>query len=130
MDKKRVYIYNIRRFEQIIAALLLLLFVGYYTNVSLLTHTHIVDGVTIVHSHIHSSDHAEQNGDDAHSTTELSLISALSNYIALTAELHTTICCDITEITPIFNETTEQQTTAPRCTIPQLRAPPAEFVIG
>ncbi|MFI3321016.1 MAG: hypothetical protein R3Y50_00625 [Rikenellaceae bacterium] len=69
--------------RSIIAGLLLFIFGLYYANITLSYHCHIINGVSIVHSHFHGLDHA-QNPDDAasHSESGLTLISAISNYIS------------------------------------------------
>lgn len=59
------------------ASLMLLLFVGYYANVTLFCHTHIVNGVTLVHSHFHSENH-HSTDDGGHTWFEVTLIANLT----------------------------------------------------
>jgi len=59
--------------KQYMAAGMLLLFVAYYVDVNFFVHSHIVNGVTIVHSHIHKSNHGGKTG-ESHSATEINLI--------------------------------------------------------
>ena len=55
--------------RQRISGSLLALFVAYYFNIAFFPHEHIVDGVRIVHSHIHNKCHSGQSDchNDAHS---------------------------------------------------------------
>jgi hypothetical protein len=61
-----------------------MLFALYYANICFFYHTHIINGVTIVHSHIHSAAHAQTG---THSSSELTLISILSSFQTLQAGL-------------------------------------------
>ncbi len=60
----------------------MLLFAAYYANITLFTHYHVVDGVTIVHSHIHGEDHTSEQGSASDMANHLTLIQMLSNYLA------------------------------------------------
>lgn len=51
-----------------------ILFISYIGCISLFTHTHVVNGVTIVHSHPYKSD-----AHHSHTTTEFQLIHVLSH---------------------------------------------------
>ena len=62
-----------------IAALFLLLFVAYYSNVTLFEHTHIINGVTIVHSHFHADSHHNSRS-GGHTANNVTLISQLNNF--------------------------------------------------
>lgn len=55
--------------RKILRIFLPLLFITYMGGISFFTHTHIVNGVTIVHSHPYNSD-----SDHEHSTSEIELI--------------------------------------------------------
>ena len=61
---------------------LLILFCGYFGSITFFPHTHIVDGVTIAHSHPYKS----QPGDDPinhnHSKNRFLLIQFISHFIA------------------------------------------------
>lgn len=66
--------------RNVLAVGFLLVFATYYTNVSLFTHTHIINGVTIVHSHLHSpSHHSSQDG--GHTTNQVTLIAHLTSQL-------------------------------------------------
>lgn len=75
------------RIKQRIAGVLLLLFSIYYANVCFFTHSHIVGGVTIVHSHFHGSHHHSTDDSSQHSGSQLTLIAALSQLLFLDAEI-------------------------------------------
>jgi hypothetical protein len=59
------------------------LFLGYYGSITLFPHCHIVNGVTIVHSHPykHSADPKKSPGHQ-HSDDEFVLIHLISNFLA------------------------------------------------
>jgi len=71
-------------FKQAISKLfkfsLVLLFIGYYSGISLFCHIHIVNGQAIVHSHFYktTSDNANQAKEHSHSNTALDLIHAFN----------------------------------------------------
>jgi len=105
------------------AAWLLLVFVAYYANVTCFTHSHTINGTTIVHSHFHHAGHA---GTDHHSPSEVTLIAALSLFqttaaaapcamdvrLALLATMAPHVC-----LPPIYCR---------YAALPSLRAPPAQ----
>ncbi len=64
-----------QRAKRIIVAMTLAIFALYYANICFFYHGHIVNGVTIVHSHFYGKAHPLN---DTHSESELTLISALS----------------------------------------------------
>lgn len=57
---------------------LLILFLGYYGSITLFTHCHIINGVTIVHSHPFNSDNGTGSTNVPHSEKQLLLIQLLS----------------------------------------------------
>ncbi|MDR0750363.1 MAG: hypothetical protein LBF62_12465 [Tannerellaceae bacterium] len=59
---------------------MIVIFAFYYANICFFYHSHIINGVTIVHSHVHDDAHAQTG---THSVTELALISALSAFQSL-----------------------------------------------
>lgn len=71
-------------FSKLRAYLVTCLFVFYLVNIFGFPHTHIINGVTIVHSHIHNPFH-HQNRSGNHTSTQLTLISHLSHYEANTS---------------------------------------------
>ncbi len=58
--------------------LLLFLFIGYYGSITLFFHSHIINGVTIVHSHPFNSDNGKDSTNLPHSEKQLLLIQLLS----------------------------------------------------
>lgn len=58
------------------AGLLMVLFVAYYASVSLSIHSHIINGTTIVHSHLHRENHHDTNSGH-HTASQLELIAIL-----------------------------------------------------
>lgn len=65
----------------IIKIVLLLIFSLYTCSITFFTHTHIINGVTIVHSHFYTTD---DNGKPTHehSGAEIQLINNLSTYFS------------------------------------------------
>lgn len=72
----------LQRCKQIIVYLMLLIFTTYYVNITFFQHSHIINGVTIVHSHFHNKAHAQTG---THSTIELTMIAMLSAFHSLQA---------------------------------------------
>jgi hypothetical protein len=70
--------------KQLISHLLMVIFALYYANICFFYHSHIINGVTIVHSHFHGNAHTQT---DTHSSNELTLISTLSVFHSLQANL-------------------------------------------
>jgi ABC-type multidrug transport system fused ATPase/permease subunit len=70
--------------KRLIAYILVTIFALYYANICFFYHSHIINGITIVHSHIHSNAHAQTG---THSSSELALISILSTFHSLQAGL-------------------------------------------
>lgn len=64
--------------KNLVAAFLVMLFVAFYVNATMFWHSHIINGVTIVHSHIHGSSHTSSS-DGGHSVREITLISMCSS---------------------------------------------------
>jgi len=60
---------------------LLLLFLGYYGSITLFTHTHILSGGTIVHSHPFSSGTGKNPINHQHTTNGYVLIQLLSTFL-------------------------------------------------
>ncbi|MDR0843948.1 MAG: hypothetical protein LBN71_01915 [Tannerella sp.] len=67
-----------RKFTQSLTIVLLMIFMSYYVNISFFYHYHIINGVTIVHSHIYAGQHSETG---THTANELTLISGLSTLL-------------------------------------------------
>lgn len=65
--------------RKIISYFLVALFVSYYSGMTFFSHTHIISGATITHSHIHTdSHHNTQSGD--HSEHSITLIAQVSHF--------------------------------------------------
>ena len=72
---------NVNKF---IHLFLLALFLSYYGSITFFSHYHVVNGVTIVHSHFFHGDTGSDGGaNHTHSAKELTLIAHLSNFITL-----------------------------------------------
>lgn len=61
---------------------LLILFCGYFGSITLFPHSHIVDGVTIVHSHAYKSQPDNLPFNHNHSKKGFIFIQLISNFIA------------------------------------------------
>ena len=59
-------------------SILLVLFVSYYANITFFSHAHIINGVTIVHSHFHTGFDNSQHPQHQHSTADIQLIAVIS----------------------------------------------------
>ncbi len=69
------------RIKSVLKIALPVLFIYYAASVSLFVHTHVVNGVTIVHSHPYSKN-SDGNPAHAHSGTQIELIHQLSTFFA------------------------------------------------
>lgn len=67
-----------------IAYILLVVFTFYYVDICFFSHSHTINGTTVVHSHLHNKAHAETG---THSDGELKLISSLSAFQTLAADV-------------------------------------------
>lgn len=63
---------------------LVILFCGYFGSITLFPHSHIVNGVTIVHSHPFKSDQGNAPVNHSHTTNGFQLIQLISGFIATT----------------------------------------------
>ena len=70
--------------NKLIHLFLLALFLSYYGSITFFSHYHVVNGVTIVHSHFFcGGSDSDGNANHTHTTKELTLIAQLSNFITL-----------------------------------------------
>jgi hypothetical protein len=69
------------RIRQIISTFFLILFVLYYINITFFEHTHIINGVTIVHSHFYGKNHTK-TPTGGHTETEVTLIAINSLFLS------------------------------------------------
>ena len=101
------------------------LFISYMAGITLFTHSHVVNGVTIVHSHFFCG-HTDTDGkaDHAHSPKELTLITYLTTFVTLiSAALAVQISFSVTrKHYHIRNQADEPDKQF--FTLSQLRAPP------
>ncbi|MDR0743761.1 MAG: hypothetical protein LBF05_05345 [Tannerella sp.] len=68
--------------KQIIAQILIVIFAFYYANICFFYHSHIINGTTIVHSHLYNKTHTQTG---THGESEITLISTLSAFHSLQA---------------------------------------------
>jgi len=68
-------------FKQAVKWFLFILFIGYYGSILLFTHTHIINGVTIVHSHPYKPFSESGTSNHSHSSNEIVVLQALSHFL-------------------------------------------------
>ena len=107
-----------------IARTLIVIFTFYYANVCFFYHNHIINGTTIVHSHFHDKDHTQSG---THSTSELTLISALSVFQSFEAVFSFVSVGLFFFFLAIILPSLEKRTTRHLITSIPLRAPPFLF---
>ena len=73
-----------RRSKQLITWILFVIFTFYYVDICFFSHSHIINGTTIVHSHLHNKAHTQTG---THTDSELKLISSLSAFQTLPADV-------------------------------------------
>ncbi len=71
-----------------VTLLLLILFLGYYGGITLFPHSHIVNGITIVHSHPYKQGNKSNSSGLPHTGKELLLIQTLSEFVSTVAALY------------------------------------------
>ena len=108
--------------------LLLFLFIGYYGSITFFNHSHIVNGVTIVHSHPFNK---EKNGNfpgSPHNDKELVVIQLLSDFLTTIIAVTFAIFLLRALLFEISVISTEDGYAQPGgfCTFP-LRAPPCKM---
>ena len=67
------------KIKKTVSLCLLTLFAGYYGGVTLFVHTHIINGVTIVHSHFHAETHHDTKS-GGHTEQSITLIAQISHF--------------------------------------------------
>ena len=70
-----------------VGILLLICFLGYYGSITFFSHVHVVDGVTIVHSHPYKSVNGNSRPYSQHSNKELQVIQLLCDFFTTGAVL-------------------------------------------
>jgi len=109
---------------------LLSLFLGFYASITLFSHSHIINGVTIVHSHPFNKGTGDKPINHQHSEKEYSLIQFLSHFSTTSAfvliELSTLFCL----LYKLFINPDEnnQLKLRSKCNY-SLRAPPADKLL-
>jgi ABC-type microcin C transport system permease subunit YejB len=66
--------------KKFIGCLLLAIFIGFYASITIFTHSHILNGVTIVHSHPYSSGTSDKPLNHQHSEKGFALIQFLTSF--------------------------------------------------
>jgi len=112
----------LQRVKRLIGVALLVIFALYYANITLFYHGHVINGVTIVHSHLHGKAHA-QNG--THTVSELTLISALSTFHSCVAALFFIGLAVFLSLAGVFASVPERKIALRPAIYFSLRAPPA-----
>lgn len=80
------------------AYLLLILFGCYYSGISLFSHTHIVGGVSVVHSHLGGG------SDHSHSDGQYAVVDILSQFQSEDAAVCPSVCSPFYLISEVFTE--------------------------
>jgi len=108
--------------------LLLILFLGYYGSITLFTHCHIINGVTIIHSHPYRSDKGNDSSGLQHTGKELMVIRLLSQFFttAVVISFATVILRSLLYEIPVKSTADGYADTNGNCTY-SLRAPPFEI---
>lgn len=105
--------------------MVLFLFIGHYSNITLFYHTHTIGGITYSHSHFKGFDSSENDNQQTHSSNELQLIHEL-NQITWSSEINFAALA-----TPVFHIISEfscpelQQNSLFAPVYADLRAPPS-----
>ena len=114
--------------DQSFGILLLILFLGYYGSITLFSHSHIVNGVTIVHSHPFKTNKGGDTSTPPHTEKELLLIQLLSELIttAFTISFVTLIFRSLWHEISVISITSGYTESGGYCNY-SLRAPPCEI---
>jgi len=108
---------------------LLFLFIGYFGSITLFFHSHIINGVTIVHSHPFNSDNGAGSTNVPHSEKQLLLIQLLSVFFTtvITVAFADVILRSLLYEIPVGNIEERYDFSCGYCTY-SLRAPPFEML--
>lgn len=77
-----------RIYKKITGYFLFMLFCGYFASITFFPHYHVVDGVTIVHSHPYKSQSGDIPVNHNHSKDVFVLIQFISHFIATALIIH------------------------------------------
>jgi len=73
----------VKRYRTVIKYVQLILFAFYFSSITFFPHTHIVDGVKIVHSHPYRSGQGDHPAEHRHSNKEIILIHSIQKILLL-----------------------------------------------
>ena len=107
-----------RSLRTYIASLLLIMFCCYLSGISLFSHTHIVNGTSVVHSHLGG------NSEHQHSESQYAVIDILSHFQSESATGHVSVSAPFLQTSEIF---TKYNAPSKPCLVHStlsLRAPP------
>lgn len=109
----------------------LALFLSYFTDITFFTHSHIIHGVTIVHSHFSCTDNTsskEHPAEHSHSQNALTLISQVTAWAAVVPSIPEFTATYLTKIVTFSEEISfSAEQTLP--THFYLRGPPAKSAL-
>ncbi len=88
------------KMHKILKVMVLLLFIGHYSNITLFYHTHTIDGITYCHSHFYGFDTKEQPVPFSHTSSQLQFIQEI-NQITWNSEI--SIAAVETPVYPILS---------------------------
>jgi len=71
--------FMIIRKNKILTLFLVALFVSFYADATLFSHEHVIDGATIIHSHIHTDSHHHTKS-GGHTQRTITLIAQMSHF--------------------------------------------------
>jgi len=67
------------KIKKIVSIFFVALFISYLAGTTLFSHTHIISGATIVHSHLHTDSHHDTKS-GGHTQNEITLIAQVSHF--------------------------------------------------
>ena len=65
--------------KKLVSAIFVVLFMSYYAGLILFSHTHVISGSTIAHSHMHADSHHNTKS-GGHTNQEITLIAQISHF--------------------------------------------------
>ncbi len=127
-SKNLLYLCSVKEWKaymkRYLTAGFLLLFCAYYANVTLFSHSHIVNGTILVHSHMHSQHHHDsENG--GHTVLDITLIANLANQFLTTGDAPLAELQAYNILLLTLDAVQDAQAVSLVLSCPSLRAPPA-----
>jgi hypothetical protein len=111
------------RIKEIISFSFLVVFINYYSSVTLFSNTHVISGATITHSHVHKDSHHDTKS-GGHTEQSITLIAQISQF----EFLHFTCCNVPSPLLSLFYVNKLKETAVRQISVylqnPSLRAPP------